>query len=123
MTREWFRQAVATAESLLLGRRMGVDLATLRRALADSAAASEFIRRDLDALFAGDYMTTFGLDRCYEALLSVTALAREHEVPFELSEAVTRIYERATARYGNTDGELLAVALLEEESGQRLRAE
>ncbi|MFL6056521.1 MAG: NAD(P)-dependent oxidoreductase [Actinoallomurus sp.] len=119
----WFGQAVATAESLLLGRRMGVDLATHRRALADSAAASEFIRRELDALFAGDYMTTFGLDRCYEELLSVTALAREHAVPFELSEAVTRIYERATARYGNADGELLAVALLEEESGQRLRAE
>jgi 3-hydroxyisobutyrate dehydrogenase len=102
---------------------MGVDLGTLRRALADSAAASEFIRRDLDALFAGDYMTTFGLGRCYEELLSVTALAREYQVPFELSEAVTRIYERATARYGNADGELLAVALLEEEAGQRLRAE
>ncbi|MEV5710343.1 NAD(P)-dependent oxidoreductase [Actinoallomurus sp. NPDC052274] len=119
----WFGQAVATAESLLLGLRMGVDLATLRRALADSAAESRFIRRDLDALFAGDYMTTFGVDRCYEELAAVTDLARAHQVPFELSEAVRRIYERAAARYGTADGELLAVRLLEEESGRWLRTE
>lgn len=119
----WFGQAVATAESLLLGQRMGVDLVTLRRALADSAAGSEFIRRDLDALFSGNYMTTFGLDRCYEQLVTVTDLAREHQMPFELSETVMRIYGRAAAHYGNADGELLAVALLEEESGQRLRVE
>ena len=59
----WFGQAIATAEALLLGERAGIDLGVLRGALADSAASSRFIRSDLDALFAGDYMTTFGLDR------------------------------------------------------------
>jgi hypothetical protein len=53
----------------------------------------------------------------------VTALAREHELPFELSELVERTYQRALARFGAVDGELLTVALLEEEAGQRLRAD
>jgi 3-hydroxyisobutyrate dehydrogenase len=117
----WFTQAVATAESFLLGQCRGIDLRTLRRALAAGAADCRFIRRDLDALLAGDYLTTFGLRRCHEELTSVVALARERGLPFELSETVMRIYERATARYGDVDGELLAVALLEEEAGRRLR--
>ncbi|MFE2069704.1 NAD-binding protein [Streptomyces sp. NPDC059467] len=45
----WFGQAAATAEALLLGRRAGIDLAALRDTPADSAAGSDFIRRDLPA--------------------------------------------------------------------------
>jgi 3-hydroxyisobutyrate dehydrogenase len=56
-----------------------------------------------------------------DAFPPVTALGREHDVPFELSELVERIYQRALARYGPVDGELLAVALLEEQAGLRLR--
>ena len=117
----WFGQAVATAEALLLGKRAGIDLGLLRTALADSAAAGDFIRRDLDALLAGDYMRSFGLDRCYEELANVSAQARSYGLPFELSDLVGRIYGRALARYGPVEGELLAVALLEEEAGIALR--
>lgn len=72
----WFGRAVATAEALLLGRRAGIDLDVLRGVLAGSAAASHFISHDLSALFQGDYLTSFGLDRCCEELAAVTALAR-----------------------------------------------
>jgi 3-hydroxyisobutyrate dehydrogenase len=117
----WFGQAIATAEALLLARRAGLDLDVLRQALTSSAASSVFIRDHLGALLAGDYMASFGLDRCCEELAAVTALGREHDVPFELSALVERIYQRALARYGPADGELLAVALLEEQAGLRLR--
>jgi 3-hydroxyisobutyrate dehydrogenase len=117
----WFGQAVATAEALLLGRRAGIDLDALRGALASSPAASEFIRHDLEAVFTGDYLESFGLDRCVEELATVTALARESGLPFELSELVERVHRRALARYGPVDGELRAVALLEEEAGVALR--
>ncbi|GLY80721.1 NAD(P)-dependent oxidoreductase [Actinoallomurus iriomotensis] len=117
----WFGQAVATAEALLLGASAGLDLGTLRRVLAGSAAGSEFIRRDLTALFAGDYLTSFGLDRCLEELTAVTGLARAHGVPFALSELVEDTYRRALDRFGPVDGELLAVALLEERADRRLR--
>jgi 3-hydroxyisobutyrate dehydrogenase len=119
----WFGQAIATAEALLVGSRCGIDLGTLRRVLADSAAASGFIARDLDALLSGDYLACFGLDRCWEELAAVTALAREHGVPCELSALVELIYRRALARYGPADGELLPIAMLEDEAGIRLRAE
>lgn len=119
----WFGQAVATAEALLLGRRAGIDLDVLREALASSAASSEFVRHDLEALFTGDYLESFGLDRCVEELATVTALARESGLPFELSELVERLHRRALTRYGPVDGELLAVALLEEEAGVTLRRE
>ncbi len=117
----WFGQAVASAEALLLARRAGVDLDVLRGVLVDSAAATEFIRRDLPALLEGDYLESFGLDRCCEELESVLELADQHGVPFEFSATVARAYTRALERYGPVDGELLAVALLEEQAGLRLR--
>jgi 3-hydroxyisobutyrate dehydrogenase len=117
----WFGQAVACGEAFLLARRAGLDIDVLRGALGRSAAASEFIRRDLDALLDGDYMESFGLDRCCEELAGVLSLARELDVPFELSAMVERSYARALEHYGPVDGELLAVSLLEEQAGVRLR--
>jgi 3-hydroxyisobutyrate dehydrogenase len=117
----WFGQAAATAEALLLGQRAGVDPAVLEHALAGSSAASTFIRRDIGLVFQGDYLTSFGLDRICAELEAVTALADECQVPWELSDLVRRTYRRALDRYGPVDGELLAVALLEEEAGAKLR--
>jgi 3-hydroxyisobutyrate dehydrogenase len=117
----WFGQAVGTTEALLLGRASGLDLGILREALADSAADSRFIHHDLPALFAGDLMRTFGLDRCYEELQIVTQLARDHHLPFDVSEAVADVYRRALRRYGPVDGELLGAAWLEEQAGLQLR--
>jgi hypothetical protein len=75
-------------------------------------------RAAADSVRAG----SFGLDRCCEELSAITALARQDDVPFELSEHVEGIYQRALARYGPADGELLPVAMLEEQAGVQLRA-
>jgi 3-hydroxyisobutyrate dehydrogenase len=117
----WFGQAVATAEALLLARASGIDLDVLRPALAGSAASSQFIKKDLDALLEGDYLASFELDRCCEELATVAALARDLGMPGELMRLVEQTYQRALRRYGPVNGELLAVALLEEEAGIRLR--
>jgi 3-hydroxyisobutyrate dehydrogenase len=117
----WFGQAVATAEALLLGQRAGIDLRVLEQALRGSSAASTFNRRDVAALFHGDYLASFGLDRICEELEAVTVLAHDYRVPFELSDLVCRTYRRALARYGPVNGELLAMALIEDEAGQKLR--
>lgn len=113
----WFGQAIATAEALLIGRRAGVDLGVLR----DALAGTDFLRNDLDALLAGDYLRSFGLDRCSEELETVTAIAREHGVPAEVAELVADIHRRALERFGPVDGELLGVAWLEERAGELLR--
>jgi 3-hydroxyisobutyrate dehydrogenase len=117
----WFGHAVAVGEALLLARRAGIDLDVLQPVLGRSAAGSEFVRRDLSALLEGDYLESFGLDRCCEELAAVVALADRLAVPFELSAAVERAYRAAFERYGPVDGELLALALLEERAGARLR--
>jgi 3-hydroxyisobutyrate dehydrogenase len=117
----WFGQAVATAEALLLGRRAGLDLGLLHQVLSESPAGSEFLRRDVPSLFEGDYLRSFGLDRCCEELDAVAELARAHDLPFALSELVGEIHRRALTHYGPVDGELQAVALLEEEARTLLR--
>jgi 3-hydroxyisobutyrate dehydrogenase len=66
-------------------------------------------------------MRTFGLDRCCEELQTVTELARGHHLPFQVSESVADLYQQALRRYGPADGELLGIALLEEQAGLRLR--
>jgi 3-hydroxyisobutyrate dehydrogenase len=113
----WFGQAVATAEALLLAKRSGIDLRVLQTTLNASAAASNFISCDLQALFHGDYLTSFGLEGICQELAAVTELADSFQVPFELSRQVERTYQQALARYGPVDGELLAVALLEDQAG------
>jgi 3-hydroxyisobutyrate dehydrogenase len=117
----WFGHAVGTGEALILARRTGLDLDVVREALGASAAASEFIRDDLDALLDGDYLSSFGLDRCVEELDAIADEAAELGVPFALSTTVRDLYARALDRYGPVNGELLAVALLEEQAGIRLR--
>lgn len=117
----WFGQAIATAEALLLASREGIDLGIMQDVLARSAAASSFLRDDLGALLRGDYLTSFGLDRCCEELAAITALAHQDGLPFELSGHVEQIYRRALARYGPAGGELLAVAMMEEDAGVLLR--
>ncbi|MEU9348416.1 NAD(P)-dependent oxidoreductase [Streptomyces sp. NPDC048278] len=117
----WFGQAVATAEALLLGRRAGIDLAVLRDVLAGSAAGSDFIRRDLSALFAGDYLPSYGLDRIRDQLEVITGEARDLGSPHGVADAVLDVHRRALERFGPVDGELLAVALLEEWAGTLLR--
>jgi 3-hydroxyisobutyrate dehydrogenase len=117
----WFGQAVAVGEALLLARREALDLDVFVSVLRRSAAASNFVGGDLDALLRGDYLETFGLDRCCEELDVVVSLARDGDVPCELSTTVQRAYRDALSRYGPGDGELRAVALLEERAGLKLR--
>ena len=117
----WFGQAVATAEAMHLGQAAGFDAEALRTLLADSAAGSEFLRHDVQRVFSGDYMPLFGLDRCTEELETVTDMFQALGVPSELSQIVTRIHQRALSRFGPVDGELMALALMEELAGSRLR--
>ena len=117
----WFGQAVAVTEALLLGQALGLSPRVLRTQLAASAGGSVFIDEYLDRLLAGDYLETFGIDRCVEELETLVSLARGADVPFELSSTVARLHREALERFGAIDGELLAAKLLEERAGATLR--
>ena len=117
----WFGQVVAVTEALLLGRALGLSPNTLRDQLAGSAGGSVFIDEYLDRLLAGDYLETFGIDRCVEELETLVSLAQGSDVPFELSSTVARLHREALERFGAINGELLAAKLLEERAGGALR--
>lgn len=118
----WFGQAAMTAEALLLAQRAGVDPSTLAAAVSGSAGDGAFAAHHLPALLRGDYLLDFGLDRCVEELESVGRFADEHTLPHPMLAALTDLHRAALERFGPVDGELMAVALLEEQAGTVLRA-
>jgi 3-hydroxyisobutyrate dehydrogenase len=131
----WFTYAVASAEALTVGRRLGIDLEVLLGAVRASASDSRFLADYADALLDGDDLTTFPLARCCEELSAVVELADGLDVPLDVISAVSELHTSALERYGEVDGELLGARLVaerantsltrlpsEEDSGRRARA-
>jgi 3-hydroxyisobutyrate dehydrogenase len=114
----WFGQAVAVTETMLLGRRLGLQIGRMRDILPRSAGASTFMDGYLDRLLSGDYVENFGLDRVVEELETLTSLA--DGMPFELSSLVARLHREALERFGPVQGELLVAKLLEQRGGGSL---
>ncbi len=118
----WFAHLVATAEVLAVGTRAGVDLATLRRCLLASPAASNFLASDvLSVLDRGDYDESFALALACKDLGLAVDLAGQAGVPVELSAVVEQVYRRARAQYGDAGGEMLPIKLYEDLTGTPLR--
>ena len=118
----WFAHLVATAEVLAVGTQAGVDLATLRRCLLASPAASNFLASDvLSVLDRGDYDESFALALACKDLGLAVDLAGQVGVPVELSAVIEQVYRRARAQYGDDGGEMLPVKLYEDLTGTPLR--
>ena len=118
----WFAHLVATAEVLAIGTQAGVDLATLRRCLLASPAASNFLAQDVrSVLNEGDYDESFALAlACKDLGLSID-LSRAVGVPAELSALVEQQYRRAKAMYGDRAGEMAPFKLYEDLLPEPLR--
>jgi hypothetical protein len=111
----WFAYVSLTAEALTIGVRAGVDVATLRRSLLASAAASHFLEHDvLSVLERGDFDDSFALALACKDLGLAVDLARQTGVPAEMSAMVEQIYRRARAQYGDDGGQMLPMKLLED---------
>jgi 3-hydroxyisobutyrate dehydrogenase len=118
----WFASVTLTAEALTIGVRAGVDVATLRRSLLTSAAASHFLEHDvLSVLERGDFDDSFALALACKDLGLAVDLARQTGVPAEMSALVEQIYRRARAQYGDQGGQMLPMKLIEDLTGTPLR--
>lgn len=117
----WFANAVAASEAMLIGQGLGVAPSDLHRLLRDSAGGSVFIEEHLGRLLDGDYLETFGIDRVVEELDTVRAMAETARVTSPMLDAAARLHRAALDRFGPQLGELLAVRLLEDDAGRRLR--
>lgn len=116
----WFTSAVASAEALTLGRRLGLELDALVGALRSSAADSRFLADYADPLLDGDDLATFPLARCCEELSAVVGLAEESGVSLDVISAVSELHRSALERYGDVDGELLGARLVAERANVSL---
>jgi 3-hydroxyisobutyrate dehydrogenase len=121
LTLLWLIDAAASAEVLVLGKKAGVDVGSLRRAVVDGPAGSIMLRRDIEGVFAGDYDLSYPLDLVTKDLGLAVDLGREAGVPLELAALVEQLHRRARAMYGGEAGGLSAVRLAEEVAGIRLR--
>ncbi len=118
----WFMQAVATAETLTVGVKAGVDLDRLHAALTGSPATSNFLERDVRmVLDDGDYDEGFPMRLVNKDLALAVDLARDAGVPVEMTTLVEQIHRRAQVRYGDDAGEMSAIRLYEELAGVQLR--
>lgn len=120
----WFTQLVGIAEVLTVGVKAGVDLSVLHRSLVASPANSELLARDyLPLLERGDYDEGFAMAlACKDAGLAID-LAREVNVPVEVSAVVEQIFRRARVQFGDRAGEMSPVRLYEQIAGLDLRME
>ncbi len=117
----WFIHSAAAAEVLVMGVRSGVDLEVLRRSLVASPANSHFVEHDVRSVFAGDYDQSFPLALVCKDLGLAVDMGRDLGVPVEVSALVEQIHRRARAQYGERGGEMLAVKLVEDAAGTKLR--
>ncbi len=118
----WFMQAVATAETLAVGVKAGVELDKLHNALVNSPANSNFLERDVRmVLDHGDYDEGFAMQLVTKDLALAVDLARDLGMPVEMTALVEQIHRRARVRYGDGAGEMSAIRLYEELAGIELR--
>ncbi|GGV59185.1 NAD(P)-dependent oxidoreductase [Microbacterium maritypicum] len=119
----WFAHSVAAAEALLIGQGLGISTTHLHHLLRDSAGGSRFLDDHAGRLLQGDYLSTFGVDRVVDELDTITTMARTAQVPTPVLDASSSLHHAALDLYGPELGELLAVKLLEQRTGRRLRAD
>ena len=118
----WFIHSVAAAEVLSVGVQAGVSLDRLYAALVGSPANSNFLERDLRmVLDQGDYDEAFPMRLVTKDLGLAVDLARDVNMPVELTGLVEQIHRRARVAYGDDAGEISVVRLYEELAGSPLR--
>ncbi len=118
----WFIHSVAAAEVLSVGVRAGVSLDRLHAALVGSPANSNVLERDLRmVLDQGDYDEAFPMRLVTKDLGLAVDLARDVNMPVELTGLVEQIHRRARVAYGDDAGEISVVRLYEELAGSPLR--
>ncbi|MBT5413328.1 MAG: NAD(P)-dependent oxidoreductase [Rhodospirillaceae bacterium] len=118
-----FVHQVAFAEGMMLGARSGLEIEPLWRAINASYGGSFVSENDGPRLFAGEFDSTFPLRLvCKDARLTA-ALANETGTPIPIATLAEQTYERARLHFGDEATCHSVMRLIEEATGQELRAE
>jgi len=89
---------VSTAEAMVLGRRAGLDPATMVEVLGDGAGSSRMLQVRGPMMAAGDYSAAAMKVGVWQKDMKIIGeFAREHDCPTPLFAATTPIYNAAMA--------------------------
>ena len=118
-----FVHQIAFSEGMMLGARAGLELEPLWRAIKASYAGSFVADVDGPRLLSGNFQPDFALALACKDMRLTSDLAREFDVPMEVSALTEQIYARARVQYGKDASCNTVMRLIEDTTGVELRAE
>ncbi len=119
----WFINAAAIGESLVLGKKAGVDLLVLWDALKNSVGDTFVVRHDVPSIFDGHYDPSFTLDLCCKDLRLIAELGEQTHTQMDITRLAREKFETARTTFGGGAAELLVCKLIETASETDLRVE
>lgn len=119
----WFINAASIGESLVLGRKSGIDLEVVWDALKKSVGDTWVVRHDVPSIFAGHYDPSFSLDLCCKDLRLLKELGEKTGTQMDMTLLAREKFEAARAEFGGDAAELLVCKRIEDASGVDLRVE
>ena len=117
----WFINAAAIGESLVLGKKAGIDLEVLWDALKKSVGDTWVVRHDVPSIFAGHYDPSFSLDLCCKDLRLLAELGERTGTQMDMTLLAREKFEAARTEFGGDAAELLVCKRIEDASGTDLR--
>lgn len=117
-----FTHLYALGEGLMLGKRAGIDTATMLEAIKASYGNSFVAENEAKYILDGSYQVDFTMALAAKDLNLAYELGRSLGVPLELGGLVEQIFARGRAQYGDDAQSTQIVKLLEDAVGTDLRA-
>ena len=114
---------VAMGEALMLAKRGGLDLARCYEAITASSGSSREFEDWAPVILNGSFNTGFTTDLGLKDLGFVTELGRRFGVPLKLATLVEQMFMASRERYGGDAWTPHVVKMMEDVTGEELRAE
>ena len=108
-------------ESLVLGKKAGVDLEVLWDALKKSVGDTWVVLHDVPSIFAVHYDPSFSLDLCCKDLRLLKELGERTGTQMDMTLLAREKFEAARTEFGGDAAELLVCKRIEDASGTDLR--
>ena len=113
---------VAMGEALMLAKRGGLDLAKCYEAITASSGSSREFEDWAPVILNGSLNTGFTTDLGLKDLGFVTDMGRRLDVPLQLTTVAQKMFEASRERYGGEAWTAHVVKMMEETTGETLRA-
>ena len=113
---------VAMGEALMLAKRGGLDLAKCYEAITASSGSSREFEDWAPVILNGSLNTGFTTDLGLKDLGFVTNMGRRLDVPLQLTTVAQKMFEASRERYGGEAWTAHVVKMMEETTGETLRA-